>query len=226
VHPWKATRSGLAAALWTAGSVLASAAEHGSFQVPSSGDGLHAGESLSVSWSLDAAALSERDEMELVLSLDGGATFPIRVTGELSTGARNLAWRVPVLPTQRAVLALRAGDGVDGESEAILAASELFTIAADPNAAPELLYEVAEDWRPRDALDGAPVRTTPRDLASSDGGPELSAFGGDADESETPPAGAEAIPPETVRSVAKAPRSVRRGAFRSLSTFAPLPLRI
>lgn len=219
-------RLGLAAAVWTAGSVLAWAAEPGSFQVPSSGDRLRAGEPLSVSWSLDPAALSQRDEMELVLSLDGGATFPIRVTGELSPGARNLAWRVPVLPTQRAVLALRAGDGVESESEEILAISDPFAIAADPNAVPELLYEVAEEWRPRDALDGAPVRTTPRDLAPSDGGPELSSFGGDGYESETPRAGVEAIPSEMVRPVARARQSVRPPAFRSLSPSTPLPLRL
>ena len=164
--------------------------------------------------------------MELVLSLDGGATFPIRVTGELSTDARALTWRVPALPTDRAVLALRAGDDGDDESETILAQSEPFAIAADLEAGPERLYAVAHEWRTRDALDGAPVRTTPRDLAPSSGGPEVSSAGSGADESETPPAGAEVHQEEIGGAIASAHAHFRPPTFRHLPSSLPLPLRL
>jgi hypothetical protein len=226
VHPSKAWTIGLAAAVWAAGSGVASAREPAGFRAPLAGDRLRAGEPLAVTWSVDADTLAGRDEMELVLSLDGGATFPIRVTGELSTDRRTLSWRVPSLATERAVLALRAGDDGEDESETILADSEPFAIVANPDAGPEPLYAVAHEWRTRDALDGAPVRTAPRDLAPSSGGPEVSAADGGAHESETPPAGGEVHQDESVSAIARAPARIRPLCPTHPPTSAPLPLRL
>jgi hypothetical protein len=225
VHPSKTWTIGLAAAVYLAATAVATAAEPGSFRLPSAGDRFRPNESSTVSWSLDSGALAERDEMELVLSLDGGATFPIRVTGRLSTAARSVVWRVPALPTGRAVLALRAGDDDEEESETIFAVSEPFAIAADPNIPPEALYPVAAEWRTGDALDGAPVRTPSHNLASPEEGPEISSVGGSADESDTPPMVADAVPSES-GPVANAPPRPRPPTPPRLPTSLPLPLRL
>ena len=68
------------------------------FSRPAGGERFQAGDSIEVSWTLDRPALRSFEEMELVLSLDGGRTFPVRVTGELSPRAGGLIWRVPSLP--------------------------------------------------------------------------------------------------------------------------------
>ena len=225
VHPSKTWTIGLAAAAWASAAVASPVVPAG-FRTPSPGDRLRSGEPYAVTWSVDAGTLADRDEMELVLSLDGGATFPIRVTGELSTDARTLSWRVPALPTDRAVLALRAGDDGADESETILAESEPFAIGEDPEAAPEPLYAVSHEWRTRDALDGAPVRTTPRDLAPSSGGPEVSSADGGAHESETPPAGDELCQDESGGANTRTSARLRTPRPPVLRTSLPLPLRL
>src|SRR5512141_149200 len=82
-------------------------------------------------------------EAELMLSLDGGRTFPVRVTAEHSPGARSAAFRVPNLACRQAVLALRTGDG-EGE-ETIRAVSAEFTIEADAAAPAEPLVRVGDE---------------------------------------------------------------------------------
>ncbi len=49
-------------------------------------------------------------EWEAFLSLDGGRTFPIRLTPHLSSGTRSFAWRVPELAASDARIRLRFGD--------------------------------------------------------------------------------------------------------------------
>jgi hypothetical protein len=226
VQSSKTWRFGLTAAVWAAAAAVAMAAEPGGFRAPSLGDRLRPNEPSTVSWSLEPGALAERDEMELVLSLDGGATFPIRVTGKLSTSTRTLDWRVPSLPTARAVLALRAGNEEDDERETLLAVSEPFTIAADTNAVLEPLYPVAGEWRTGDALDGAPVRKPSHDLASTDGGPELFSVDGDGNESETPPVGFVEARLSESGAVANAPPLPHPVTPLRLTTSLPLPLRL
>jgi hypothetical protein len=218
-------RIGLTAIVWAGGAAALAAAEPSGFRSPAAGDRLPANEPLEVAWSLDPDAFDDRDEMELVLSLDGGDTFPIRVTGRLPTDVRHVAWRVPALATERAVLALRAGDEDRDESETILAVSEPFAISASPESAPELLYAVAHEWRTRDALDGAPIRTTPRDLAPSRD-PELSAVDRDADSTETPPTRVDVGRNDSAGTIEKATPRHRPAVLRHLSNSLPLPLRL
>jgi len=52
-------------------------------------------------------ATAGAEERELVLSLDGGRSFPIRLTGEIGPGDGVVSWRVPALPAEHVVLALR-----------------------------------------------------------------------------------------------------------------------
>ena len=158
--------------LWGAAALLAAAAtsvpafaEAGSFAASPAGDRVRAGEIVPLSWTLDASEMGDRDEMELVLSLDDGATFPIRVVARLEAADGGVRWRVPALPTEHARLALRAGDDGAADSEENVAVSEPFAIDASRFGTLERLYAVAGEWRTRDALEGAPARSGDGGLA-------------------------------------------------------------
>lgn len=117
----------------------------------------------------DGSPEREENEAELVLSLDGGTTFPIRVSGEISPCASRFTWRVPALPTSQARLGLRTGDERD-EDERIELVSGAFAILPDPERRPETLHARGGEWwipeapAPRGAEDG--LRQTLRGAAS------------------------------------------------------------
>jgi len=94
------------------------------------------------------------EEMELVLSVDGGQTFPVRVTRALESRSTGVAWRVPNLLSADVRLALRAG--VEGR-EQILFLSPDFTILADPTARLDSLVALEGELWTREALDGRRV---------------------------------------------------------------------
>ncbi|HVR97417.1 MAG TPA: hypothetical protein VMW27_12435, partial [Thermoanaerobaculia bacterium] len=50
------------------------------------------------------------DEWEAFLSVDGGASYPVRITPHLDRDLRRVLWRVPALPSRDARLMLRFGD--------------------------------------------------------------------------------------------------------------------
>jgi len=123
---------------------------------PVGGARLQAGEIARVSWTSVVPAGREFDETELVLSLDGGRSFPLRVTAEVSPAADSVRWRVPKLPSEHAVLALRAGSGERCETESIRAESSEFTILAGAGDPLEQLSRVGGEWRTREAAAGRP----------------------------------------------------------------------
>lgn len=129
-----------------------------SFRNPSAGDRLPSGSTVFVAWTLESSTLEARDEMELVLSLDDGASFPIRVTGRMGTAARSVTWRVPAVRSRHARIALRAGEEERTASEALLLVSDSFAIEGPNSSGPEEFYPVGEGIRTREALEGAPVR--------------------------------------------------------------------
>ena len=180
------SRTGSARDLGLAGTLLfASAlavAAPGSFDRPTPLERLEPGQTVVASWSLDADAVRDQDEAELVLSFDGGLTYPVRLTGRIPPEARSTAWRVPALPTEHARIALRAGlDERPGEEE-LLFVSDPFSIAS-PGAQPaEQLFAVNDEWRTREALEGAPVRPASRAFQSP--GPELELEPIDADDAD------------------------------------------
>jgi len=154
ISPGRIRRTVLPAAL-VALALPASARGDGAFQVPGRGEALAPGTLAETSWTLDcSAALSEADEAELVLSLDGGRTFPIRVSEGLSVCASRWEWRVPSLPTRRARLALRTGSGGGERTEALRVVSDVFTILQDADGRTEPLYARGAEWwtRPARAL--------------------------------------------------------------------------
>lgn len=52
----------------------------------------------------------EVEEWEAFLSLDGGATWPVRITPHLDQDLRHFHWQVPPVPTKDARILLRFGD--------------------------------------------------------------------------------------------------------------------
>jgi len=99
-------------------------------------------------------ALSGAEERELVLSLDGGRSFPVRLTAEIDPADRETTWRVPALPTAHAVLALR--EGGEGLEERIVATSAEFAIVPDPAAPVEILRFERGEWWTREADEKGP----------------------------------------------------------------------
>jgi len=149
------------------------------FLRPAARERLQVGDVVEVRW---AAVRDDAEEMELLLSTDGGRSFPVRVSEEISPDATSVRWRVPGLPTRHARLAIRSGDGEDAESEALRIVSEEFEIAADPRFPDddEPLFRTDGEWRTTEALvlkdsqaparmplAGAPAVVSARDLETA-----------------------------------------------------------
>jgi len=180
-HPriGRAMASGLAGIFLFAGGLAAAIP---GFDRPSARERLDPDSTVVAAWTLDPEVLRGLDEAELVLSLDDGATFPVRLTARIPPDARSTVWRVPALPTEHARLALRAGLDEREGAEELLFVSEPFAIAS-PGARPrEELFAINGEWRTRDALEGAPVRTPTSSCQSPGPEPELDPF--DADDAD------------------------------------------
>lgn len=98
----------------------------------------------------------EAEEMELFLSLDGGKTFPLRLTPQLPPGLDAVRWLVPNLPTPAARLRLRVG--IPGQGEVDAPPSDSFPIVAGAciPAEPVALF-AGELWLGRGGDAGPPV---------------------------------------------------------------------
>jgi len=147
---------GVLAALVSATALRADALPADGFLSPAGGATLTAGAVAEARWlAPDASALhlEEFDEAELVLSLDGGLTFPVRISAELAPGASTYRWRVPALATQRARLALRVGVEHERERERIILVGPEFVIdARAPESDPGGLIRGASEWWTAQAL--------------------------------------------------------------------------
>jgi len=171
----------LAACLAAAASV--SRADSPAFLSPAAGAPLFAGTTVTVQWSPGIASDDDIREMELLLSLDGGRTFDVRVTGEIEPGVTRVDWRVPELCARNARLALRTGAG-SRDSERIRLVSAPFEIRQEAGAPPERVFPVEGEWRTRDALDLPESSPSPFGTIA----PERGFVAGDAPEAAgTPP---------------------------------------
>jgi len=131
--------------------VSAAASAHGKdmFVSPSAGEALSPGAIVEVSWEpiCRVAGTPQIDEAEIVLSLDGGRTFPMRVSPELKPCTSKYLWKVPALPTGQARLALRTGIDEWDLAERLEIVSAGFRILAEPDGRVEqLLRRMAEWW--------------------------------------------------------------------------------
>ena len=118
------------------------------FQSPARGESLAPGSIVEVTWTSLCSTAQGRDidEAEIVLSLDGGKTFPIRVTPELKPCTAKYLWKVPALPAAHARLALRAGADERDATESIEVLSADFRILPDPDGRVEQLRRRAAEW--------------------------------------------------------------------------------
>lgn len=114
------------AVLWAGGSLLAAAAAAGVPTIepvaanaapirlvePGSGAVWTAGESATLAWRPGPGfgRAEGLEEWEVFLSVDGGLTFPVRLTPHLDLDRREVEVRVPDLPTENGRLLLRVGD--------------------------------------------------------------------------------------------------------------------
>jgi hypothetical protein len=100
---------------------------------PAAGAELEAGSVASITW--EGLALPEHaDEWEAFLSLDGGRTWPLRITPHLDISIRFFEFRVPDFPSHDARVLLRFGDE---RREMEMVAPQSFAIAQGPfRAAP------------------------------------------------------------------------------------------
>jgi hypothetical protein len=129
------------------------------FLRPVAGDRLESGTVVELLWNLDGVS-PDAQESELVLSLDGGRTFPVRLTADFEPATRKILWRVPALPTDQARLALRAGNDEEPAQETLLLVSPAFVISgSSPDATLEELFAVGSEWRTREALEIDPGRS-------------------------------------------------------------------
>ncbi len=108
---------------------------------PAAGSIVRAGAVIEIRWT-DVPDSSR--ELELLLSLDDGGRFPVRLTGELHPGTRSFTWQVPNLPAAHARILVRFDDdGREEEGEA----GPPFTILADPGQSAEIVrFHRGELW--------------------------------------------------------------------------------
>jgi hypothetical protein len=108
-----------------------------------------AGQTVVLRWS-DLPA--EVEELEIVLSLDGGGSYHVRVSPELEGREREYRWRVPDLPTRRARLMLRVG-GEAGERLGALS-PEFSIVHAEGAPRPEVGFHEGQFWTGIEPLRG------------------------------------------------------------------------
>lgn len=131
---------------WACGLLMAATATSsadpgwGRLEAPAAGDLLHPGDVVEIRWGSLPVGL---DEFELLLSVDGGASFPVRLTPQLDPCLRSVRWLVPNLSAPRARLRLRVGiDGHEIEGPP----GPVFAIAASPRAPASGLELRAGEW--------------------------------------------------------------------------------
>ena len=115
--------------------------------LPADGAVLTAGSTARLAWEPGLGPLAGTgpfagfDEWEVFLSVDGGASYPVRITPHLDADLRQALWEVPDLPTRDARLLLRVGDE---HRETAFALPQRFTIAAaDSPAATAATFQVS-----------------------------------------------------------------------------------
>jgi hypothetical protein len=111
------------------------------FSQPAEGASLHEGETVQIRWS---GVPADAEEIELLLSVDGGRHFSLRLTDELDSSSGSFLWRVPSLLTDSASLAIRTG--AHGQ-EIVSAPGPLFRLSHSPSTPAVLLrWKAGEIW--------------------------------------------------------------------------------
>jgi hypothetical protein len=195
------------------------------FHSPAPGARLSAGETVTATWSVPCDR-SGADETELVLSLDGGITFPIRASRSLPPCAASYAWRVPEVATRNARLGLREGREGRSETERIVLVSGPFSIVQTGGSPASDLTRGAIEWWTDQALFDVAAEDW---LGASLGRPPTCRAGAESepDADEPGPESSSSPHPERERLRAAAP-AIRGAAARPTVPRlpAPVPLRV
>ena len=114
---------------------------------PRAGATLVAGSMAELEWAPAEpfADLSQIEEWEAFLSVDGGVTYPVRLTPHLDQDLRRIRFQVPSVPTADARILLRFGDE---RQETAVELPERFTIAASPVQTFLLTHQAATAGEP------------------------------------------------------------------------------
>jgi hypothetical protein len=113
----------------------------GEILTPAAGGTVRAGDVVEISWTRVPADV---DEFEILLSVDGGKTFSLRLTSMMDPTATSYSWRVPNLPTGAACLRLRVG--ID-EREELLRPGSPFSVLGDTEAPTgRITFQGGEWW--------------------------------------------------------------------------------
>jgi hypothetical protein len=115
---------------------------------------LMAGERVTIAWSALPAGV---EELEILLSLDGGRSYPVRLTPSMDPGRAVFEWIVPNLPATRARVRLRMGIG-GRESESDASAPFQIARAVGAPIAP-LDFRDGEWWIGESDASGFPFRS-------------------------------------------------------------------
>lgn len=179
---------------------------------------------------------SDVDEWEAFLSIDGGATYPIRLTEERPAAETSFRFRVPNLPAASARVLVRSGGEEDGgRTERDVALSAAFRIEGRPGVAPALprpdagtAHRLGDHARIEWWLEDWPVPgpSLPLEAGSLSSRPTVRPVGGDAEAAAN-----DSRPPIQPPLAGRFPRPVR-GPARAASPPSPArsavlpPLRI
>jgi hypothetical protein len=93
---------------------------------------VESGDLIELTW---GDVLRDVEEMELLLSIDDGRHFPLRISPELEPHSKRYRWRVPNVPTDQARIRVRVR--ID-EHETWMPVGGRFAITAKPGASVEL----------------------------------------------------------------------------------------
>ena len=129
---------------------------------PVAGQVLRAGEWTEVAWT---ALPPEVEEFELLLSLDDGASFTVRLTPQLDPGLGRYRWRVPNFPTARARIQLRVGIDHHEIERPAGAAFEIVGEVAQPPAG--LRWHDGEWWTSSHTWPAPPFERLPSHLSTT-----------------------------------------------------------
>lgn len=224
LFPHRPTLGRLCAALAVLLGLAAAAAADERFEVPAPGSVVVSGAAVEVRWSPSSDRRQAR-EQELVLSLDGGLTFPIRVSPEMPARSTGFRWIVPGLSSVHARLAVRSGSGEGNEDETLEGISGEFTIVSAAAGSGELVRGATEWWT-RQALLGVSAEDL---LAEAMRGPAeqlvVPGFVLDISEPNPPAAPGQGLSGKRLAVTANASRPTASG-IPAARPAAPLPLRL
>ena len=127
----------LLAAVWIALVALPARAQSVRLISPRAGAALAAGSTAELEWAPLArfSQTPQIEEWEAFLSVDGGVSYPLRITPHLDQDFRRIRFQVPPVPTDDARILLRFGDE---RRETAVELPERFSIVVSPAAFPAL----------------------------------------------------------------------------------------